>query len=241
MKLFENKVGRPSNDILMKRRLFMGGVIGFALIIMFSSILAIKSFNASKLGAAVAASVGNNKSYCDFYYKIVSKNEIKILADCIGDAYPETVKIYDKLSLKDAYINQNKRAVSHWEYPFKIPLKSKKNYKLKFKVAHAESNKTESGSTNIKLTNISKKSSTKKSISLICPDEVLVNEEFTCTVKSSGVSVLLSENGLAKGYNKSVITRKDNLEIKAKYETVGNKEIKAAKGSIKASKTIIVK
>ena len=238
MKLFENKVGRPTNEVIKKRRIFVGSVSAALLFIIVLTVFLVNSSKPNKLGASVAASVGNNKSYCDFYYQIVSNKEIKVLADCKGDAYPDIVRIYEKLSLKDTYTNQNKKAVSHWEYPFKLNIKSSKNYKIRFRVAHEESNKVESGSTNIKINSFSKK---KKNITLVCPSDALVNEEFICVANTSGVSIVASTDGLDKAYNKSIMTRKDNLEIKLKYKTTGTKIIKAARGSKVVTQKVVIK
>ena len=63
MKLFENGVGRPSNEILRKRRKFYGLIIGCIAIVLFVGAYTLTSFNVKRLSGAAS-----NTYTIDFYY-----------------------------------------------------------------------------------------------------------------------------------------------------------------------------
>jgi len=104
MQLFKNKIGRPSNDIIRKRRIiyFMMFLIPFLSIMFF---VLFQKQNANNLKGALKA----NSSYCSYYIDEVKTNSVIIRWYCKNGKYVDNYTFYDANTKRIKYFNANSK------------------------------------------------------------------------------------------------------------------------------------
>ena len=126
MKLFENGVGRPTNEIKRKRKIFKIGIITGCLVILISILLVISQLNMENLSGANifsrfisrffrTSTYSNKKDTCKFPYSI----------DICGGIKNETVKKSQEMLKKLGYYNGE---MLYEYYVFFTPLTTENTY-----------------------------------------------------------------------------------------------------------------
>ena len=230
MRLFENGIGRPSNEIKRKRKIFVicTIIICIALILIFACILtknSIEKFQGAAqkqliLSCQASRTVGNPVP-CSVTSNGKAVTGVKV---SVVDSSIATIK----------NINSNKYEVTFNEnlfskYSNQIKTKSNKRYINSKVTASKYGYKTAIDYVEVY---------EKENLILTCPTTVLVNQEFSCTTNVDNVTITSSsKEGLAKGYKSSQNTK----TMKFKYTEVGNIGISASKAGYKqVSKSIKV-
>ena len=77
-------------------------------------------------------------------------------------------------------------------------------------------------------------------LELSCPDKVQVNKEFTCKTNVVGAKITVDKYGLAKGYNASFTTTRNDKSKQTKYINTGSRQIFATYKNKKVYKIVNV-
>ena len=196
MKLFENGVGRPTNEI---KKLRMGLILStisiiISVLVVLTSII-ILNINTSKLkGISVLRELelvcASNKEAGESFICSTNQTGVRISGPKAGLAKGYTPSFKTK-----------KGALT-------------KTFKY-----------TKAGNIIITASKVGYDTVTQKvkiKLNISCPYSNGVGEQFTCTTNEVGVKLTISKDGLSKGYFTSFVSKSNNKSIKAKYtkETV---------------------
>ena len=225
MKLFENGVGRPSNEIKQKRRIFIASIVAItALVLTVGGVLLSKSLNANDLKGATAKALALN---CDSYYGSINPSGdldtyeefycttnldgVKITAggaSTLEKGYKSSIVTTSNnrkivLSYTDDLIDKYKNLHNAWkEVPVTITA-SKQGYKTVSKKVYIG----------------------KKGAFFDCTGRASVGEEIICEVNKPGVKITAGgANSLAEGYKSAIVSpenwtygRENEYNVKFKY------------------------
>lgn len=230
MNLFKNKVGRPSNDTLRKRKIFKYGILCFVFsLILFVLILFYGNVN-NKAGLLsgpivtysdnILGSKSNANSNIKVRAKFISLSKKTYYYDIVN------VQTNAKLNINQRYCNA---IPSDKKVDFSFTLRTDKTqYKINIYQDSNCTNKVSEYKTRkyyidneSKLNLNYKNETTKKTVSLNCPTSAKINEEFKCITNQTGVVITLGgANSLASGYSSKFTTTLINKIKTIKYKDV---------------------
>lgn len=232
MNLFKNKVGRPSNEILKKRKVFKCAAFCFSFsLILFASILVYGNIN-NKAGLFSGPVVTYSDNILGSKAKLNSN--INVRARFIS--LSKKIYYYDIINVQtNSKVKVNQRYCnvipSSKKVDFSFILKNNQTqYKINIyqnstcinKVSEYKTRKYYIDDDENKI-NLKNKTTriTEKTISLSCPTSAETNEEFRCTTNQTGVTITLGgANSLASGYSSKFTTTLSNRIKKIKYNDV---------------------
>ena len=263
MKLFENKVGRPSNEILRKRKLFIIIVAVLSLILLSCFVLFAAGTEKIKGSSYKSNDVGAQFSSTATVTKDGSTTTIKLKLNKKGSKVKE-VKVIACRNLEDCTydkpwdISRNDMGLIHWAGSSEIlnistSVSSFDTYYLRV-TTHSKTNSDKSNNyqldkTYYKITPKTKQSSKKYTynveplkLTLTCPAQVKKGEFFSCHADQRGVLItVVNTKYLSSSLEKSTLTTSWNLSKQMRFEKDGTYEITATKeGYVSASKMVKV-